>query len=547
MENVLVDAKLYRLNKPKEVWHIFAPHHYLSATLMSATRAFLVIMDDEVVGFTSSCPLPSGTLTNAWREHRTVVLPDYQGMGLGTRLAEWLGEWHIAQGQRFYSRSTHPKLGLKREASNVWRGTTRNKKVRKEGWAKAKGYDTRRLAWSHEYMGREPEQVLAEDLRRTLDVETSQLLQCCSKEGKVPEETETNMTGEIVAKYTKTLAAVRKTENNVLSIGDALRIEVTGPSDSPKTYEEVSAAIKSEVGVDYTTSRLRTLRLVAESFPDTQEREAYFRRGASVRAFEICTSGAFDPKSTYGKKWPFNKRKEMLNDLLDAVDYLNDNNSEFTTKLPKKLSSALKHPREITPEVLNRLWLKNRANSSTGKWQFAMRALLEAFDMPYDTRSKKMDREDVIKAVKADPELKAKVLEDIAAGDDLKDILATKSGSTIVDNVYKAELANAKEREAAYEFEDGVNDIFEGGAKAKIKKTVQDVSSIQSLKENIWNARKNFLQALGLIAEISDIVNDEEKAEILKLAEESVDVGRALCSRLSSSSIDDELSNITQA
>lgn len=155
MENVFLEVKIYKLAKAKEVWPIFAPHHYLSGIQMSA-RSFIAVWDDEIIGFTSSKPMPSGTLKNAWREHRTVVLPDYQGMGLGSRLAEWLGEWHLAQGHKFYSRTSHPKLGYIRESSPMWRGTVRNKKIRNENWSQSIGYDTTRVAFSHEYMGSKP-------------------------------------------------------------------------------------------------------------------------------------------------------------------------------------------------------------------------------------------------------------------------------------------------------------------------------------------------------------------------------------------------------
>lgn len=101
--------------------------------------------------------MQSGTLKNAFREHRTVVLPDYQGLGYGMRLGEWLGEYHIRQGERLYSRTTHPRIGEARNASPLWRNTGKNQRLRKPEWSNAGGADTTRIAYSHEYIGADHE------------------------------------------------------------------------------------------------------------------------------------------------------------------------------------------------------------------------------------------------------------------------------------------------------------------------------------------------------------------------------------------------------
>ena len=157
--------EIYRLAQPKQVWPLFAPHHYLRADLSNGARCWLGVIEDQPIAFTSAVRMPSGTLKNAWREHRTVVLPDYQGLGFGLRLSEWVGEWHIRRGERYYSRTTHPRIGEARTASPLWRATDKNKRMRKpewsnagggktsSGWARTSVADTTRLAYSHEYIG----------------------------------------------------------------------------------------------------------------------------------------------------------------------------------------------------------------------------------------------------------------------------------------------------------------------------------------------------------------------------------------------------------
>lgn len=175
-----LDIRISRVTttaQKRALWELFAPHHYLSPTLNVSAACFLAELPDGTpVAFTSAITMPSGTLQNAWREHRTVVLPDYQGFGVGLRLVEWTAEWHRQQGRRFYSRTTHPRIGQARDASASWRATKKSGQKRNPAWSNATGKgsllyqqraeaavkaarhkvyvaDTTRVAFSHEYVG----------------------------------------------------------------------------------------------------------------------------------------------------------------------------------------------------------------------------------------------------------------------------------------------------------------------------------------------------------------------------------------------------------
>jgi GNAT superfamily N-acetyltransferase len=149
----------------REVWSLFAPHHYLTTSLNISARCWVATWDDDLVAFTSTITMPSGTLKNAWREHRTVVLPDYQGLGIGAIFTDWLGEHICADGNRFYSRTSHPRLAqYRRSRPELWRETKKSGKLRKDWWSGAKksnahggmsDHDTTRPAFSFEYVGLE--------------------------------------------------------------------------------------------------------------------------------------------------------------------------------------------------------------------------------------------------------------------------------------------------------------------------------------------------------------------------------------------------------
>jgi GNAT superfamily N-acetyltransferase len=143
----------------KKIWPYFAEHHYLSENYVGH-RAWIAVVDDVPVGFSSIIRFPSGSVKNAWREHRTVIIPQFQGLGLGARLSDWTAHYVCAtltEGEgRYFSKTVHPRLGEYREHSPLWKPTSKNKIARteKEAGAVYKGYSlTNRSSYSHEYIG----------------------------------------------------------------------------------------------------------------------------------------------------------------------------------------------------------------------------------------------------------------------------------------------------------------------------------------------------------------------------------------------------------
>lgn len=143
-----------------EVWPVFAQHHYLSESLNRSARCWLAVWENKLVGFASALPFPNGNFRNGWRGHRTVVLPDYQGLGIGVRLSDAVAQTFIDAGCRYFSKTVHPRMGAYREASPLWRATSKNRKARGDyseaRKTKEDGHKMRhaaRVAFSHEYIG----------------------------------------------------------------------------------------------------------------------------------------------------------------------------------------------------------------------------------------------------------------------------------------------------------------------------------------------------------------------------------------------------------
>lgn len=153
---------MYRTND-KDIWRVFREHHYLSAEMNKASTCYTIYWDDVLVGFRSVLPLPSGTIKYGRRGNRLVVLPDYQNLGFGTRITEFIGEYYLSQGYKYFTRSTHLRLGKHWKDSPLWVFTSSNNKVpRKLGKTSdpnrnfgVKDRQLGRVAYSAEYMGQD--------------------------------------------------------------------------------------------------------------------------------------------------------------------------------------------------------------------------------------------------------------------------------------------------------------------------------------------------------------------------------------------------------
>lgn len=81
-------------------------------------------------GFIATIPhsgKPSSTATAPpQRAHRTVVLPEWQGIGVGSRLSDAAAAWHAKRGSDYFGQTVHPRFGRYRDASPLWEPTEAN-------------------------------------------------------------------------------------------------------------------------------------------------------------------------------------------------------------------------------------------------------------------------------------------------------------------------------------------------------------------------------------------------------------------------------------
>jgi ABC-type lipoprotein export system ATPase subunit len=141
-----------------DTWEIFKKHHYLTELNNKAYAHYLFCWGDKPVAINIISPLPSGSLKNAFRESRIVVLPDYQGLGLGYFVSKFTASIYKNSGRRYFTKTVHPALGVKRNCNTFdWRPTPDNGKVRKKR-KKEFNYESHwkhnsRPSYCHEYIG----------------------------------------------------------------------------------------------------------------------------------------------------------------------------------------------------------------------------------------------------------------------------------------------------------------------------------------------------------------------------------------------------------
>lgn len=107
------------------------------------------------MAFRAVLTYPNGTLKYAYRGHRLVVLPDYQGLGIGTKIYDFIAKWYVDRGLKFYGRSTHVRLARHWQNSKKYVETARSNHavIVNDQSAKFKNMVLNRVAYSFEYVG----------------------------------------------------------------------------------------------------------------------------------------------------------------------------------------------------------------------------------------------------------------------------------------------------------------------------------------------------------------------------------------------------------
>lgn len=134
-----LDAKLARdcLRRPDihleiykvkgTAWKYFKEHYYLDLPYPIAAEYFVGVVNDRLVAHVAVCPLFTAS---AYRATRLVVMPEWQGVGVGTKFLEEVCKYHFEGhgrcGHKFptFFHTSHPQLCNYLRKSPKWEQTS---------------------------------------------------------------------------------------------------------------------------------------------------------------------------------------------------------------------------------------------------------------------------------------------------------------------------------------------------------------------------------------------------------------------------------------
>jgi GNAT superfamily N-acetyltransferase len=100
------------------MWQMFRSYHYLNGKLGAGVRCYVATYQDKPIAFIAvACVRMKAKY---YRVSRLVVLPDYQGIGVGKRLLNFTAELYVSQTKMpFFILTSNPQI-IKGEVKN-WR------------------------------------------------------------------------------------------------------------------------------------------------------------------------------------------------------------------------------------------------------------------------------------------------------------------------------------------------------------------------------------------------------------------------------------------
>ncbi len=113
---------------------MFRQYHYLNGSLASTARCYAAVYQDRPIAFIAVVHIHMRA--RYYRVARLVVLPDYQGIGVGKRLLNFIAELYTSQTKiPFYILTSNPQ---------IIRGNMENWKITRFGHA-SKGKSNTRI------------------------------------------------------------------------------------------------------------------------------------------------------------------------------------------------------------------------------------------------------------------------------------------------------------------------------------------------------------------------------------------------------------------
>ena len=113
----VIELEVCRVHRA--AWVLFRHHHYLDTDINPSAVCFVAFWQDRPVAFVAAIGFPH-KVSPGWRLHRLVCLPDYQGVGIGVALADFIASVLRATASHVFRTAAHPAVVAHCAKSPLW-------------------------------------------------------------------------------------------------------------------------------------------------------------------------------------------------------------------------------------------------------------------------------------------------------------------------------------------------------------------------------------------------------------------------------------------
>lgn len=129
--------------------------HYLNTNLHVAAQCYIALVDKNLAAFFAVIHFPHPSCKNFKKGHRLVVLPEYQGLGLGHLLSSEIADHYLKNKNRFIITSNTKALYEQRKKDPRWKITRIGRaNVHEGGTTLSNSGSHNRITISYEYVGK---------------------------------------------------------------------------------------------------------------------------------------------------------------------------------------------------------------------------------------------------------------------------------------------------------------------------------------------------------------------------------------------------------
>lgn len=150
-----INLDIFETKRKREYWEAFRKYHYLNHDINVAARTFVCYANGELAGFCAVLPQPHPIRKHIWRTHRTVVFPDYQGVGIASAMRHCIAEDFLAHGITVCSVTSNRAMIASMKKSPLWKCVDIGRKQTRSGAISLPHQSGARITASFEFIGKD--------------------------------------------------------------------------------------------------------------------------------------------------------------------------------------------------------------------------------------------------------------------------------------------------------------------------------------------------------------------------------------------------------